>query len=245
MSILALHGFTGRGSDFAPFAQLCGGDWHTPDLPGHGPEPLLDCSPAATVEFIDQTAKTPPPRTLLGYSLGARAALLHAATHPEYWKAVILISATPGIESASERSARAQVDEKLAQRIEDQGAAAFIQFWQNTPMIRSQQHIRADWREDMQRSRRAHTAQGLATSLRQLGQGNCANLWPKLKQLKMPVLLISGEQDVKYCAIAQRMQTLLPYAEWVTIPQVGHMPHLESPAATATAIAAFMARVLA
>jgi 2-succinyl-6-hydroxy-2,4-cyclohexadiene-1-carboxylate synthase len=245
MSILALHGFTGRGSDFAPFAELCGGEWDTPDLPGHGPEPQLDCRPAATIEFIQQTTKAQQPSTLLGYSLGARAALQHAVAHPAHWNALILISPSPGIESASERVARAQVDEKLAQRIEVKGAAAFIKFWQSTPMIRSQQHIRADWREAMQRNRRAHTAQGLATSLRQLGQGHCANLWPKLSQLKMPILLISGEQDAKYCAIAERMQTVLPHAEWVTIPHVGHMPHLESPEATAAAINAFMAHTLA
>jgi len=239
MSILALHGFTGRGSDFAPFAELCGGEWRTPDLPGHGPKPQLDCSPTATVDFIQQTTNTPQTTTLLGYSLGARAALLHAVAHPEHWNALILISASPGIETESERVARAQVDEKLAQRIETEGAAAFIKFWQSTPMIRSQQSIRSDWLETMQRNRRAHTAQGLATSLRHLGQGSCSNLWPKLSKLTIPVLLISGEQDVKYCAIAQRMQTVLPQAEWVTIPQVGHMPHLESPEVTAAAIHAF------
>jgi 2-succinyl-6-hydroxy-2,4-cyclohexadiene-1-carboxylate synthase len=243
MSILALHGFTGCGSDFAPFAQLCGGEWHTPDLPGHGPQAQLDCTSAATVDFIQQATTVPNPCTLLGYSLGARAALLHAVACPKQWRALILISASPGIEVDSERSARALVDEKLAQRIERHGAAAFLEFWQSTPMIRSQQNIRAEWRENMQRKRGEHSAQGLATSLRQLGQGVCANLWPKLHQLNMPVLLITGEQDIKYCAIARRMRTMLPQAEWITIPQAGHMPHLENPEPTAAAIKTFIARV--
>jgi 2-succinyl-6-hydroxy-2,4-cyclohexadiene-1-carboxylate synthase len=251
MPILALHGFTGRGSDFAPFAELCGNEWHTPDLPGHGPEPQLDCSPEATVDFIQQAANNKQPlTTLLGYSLGARAALLHATTYPDTWDALILISPSPGIEAESERMARAQVDAKLARRIEHRGAPAFIEFWQHTPMIRSQQNIRPDWREAMQRNRLEHTAQGLATSLRQFGQGSCPNLWPELNKLTMPVLLLSGELDAKYCAIAQRMERTLstlhsPLISHSVIDGVGHMPHLESPEATAAAINAFVARVSA
>ena len=244
MSILALHGFTGRGADFAPFAEICGNSWRTPDLPGHGPAPQLDCSPAACVAQIQQARSEPPQATiLLGYSFGARAALLHALAHPSAWHALILISATAGIESERERSCRAQADEQLAQRIEQHGVADFIQFWQNTPMILSQQNICSAWRQTMQQNRQAHSALGLATSLRQLGQGKCPNLWPRLCELTMPVLLISGEKDLKYCSIAQRMQAALPNADRVSIPQAGHMPHLERPAATAAAINNFLARL--
>ncbi|MFO8026722.1 MAG: alpha/beta fold hydrolase, partial [Opitutales bacterium] len=153
-NILALHGFTGLGTDFTPFAQLCGvGTWHCPSLPGHGPKPEPDCSPTATIDFIHTQAsglrsqpsasKSQPstfnlqPSTLnllLGYSMGARAALQHAAQFPDFWDALILISPNPGIEDEGERVKRREVDGKLAQRIESEGVAAFIEFWQNTPM---------------------------------------------------------------------------------------------------------------
>lgn len=153
MQILALHGFTGRGSDFAPFAQLVGGDWYCPDLPGHGPAPQLDCSPEATVQFVHKQLTThhsqlsTAPKVLLGYSMGARAALQHAVTHPHAWNALILISPNPGIESESGRAERRKVDSKLAERIEQDGVSPFIDFWQSTPMIRSQKSIQAGWRE--------------------------------------------------------------------------------------------------
>lgn len=236
MSILALHGFTGRGSDFAPFAKLCGGEWHSPDLPGHGPNPLLDCTPKATVDYIHQLSAVFEATTLLGYSLGARAALHHAITYPEAWDALILISPNPGIEDDTRRMARAHVDEKLAQRIEHEGAAAFIEFWQSTPMIRSQQYIRPDWRETMQAARQEQTAEGLAASLRQFGQGHSRNLWPELSKITLPVLLLTGEQDLKYRAIAERMAAAMPVAQHLVIANVGHMPHLEAPEATAEAI---------
>ena len=242
--ILALHGFTGCGEDFAKFSPLCGSAhaWICPNLPGHGPAPSLDCSPEATVELIDQHAAklSTSPNILLGYSMGARAALLHAVDHPTHWDALILISVNPGIEDESERSTRAASDAALSQRIIRDGLPAFLNYWQQTPMIRSQQQIRADWLASMQHNRLQQSAEGLAANLEQFGPAACPNLWPQLDQLHCPILLISGEHDAKYCAIAERMQHTLPQAQWIKIPQAGHMPHLEAPVATATAIRNFL-----
>lgn len=172
--------------------------------------------------------------------MGARAALLHAIANPLNWDALILISANPGIEDEAERTARATSDAALAQRIIREGVPAFLEFWQQTPIIRSQQHIRTDWLATMQQHRLQHTAEGLAASLEQFGAASCPNLWPRLSKLQCPILLISGERDSKYCAIAKRMQNKLPQAQWVSIPSVGHMPHLEAPEATASAICSFL-----
>jgi 2-succinyl-6-hydroxy-2,4-cyclohexadiene-1-carboxylate synthase len=172
--------------------------------------------------------------------MGARAALLHAVANPTRWDALILISASPGIEAEAVRTTRASSDGRLAHRITNEGASAFIEFWQQTPMIRSQQRIRSDWRAAMQAHRLQHTAEGLAASLEQFGAAACPNLWPQLDQLHCPTLLLSGEQDSKYTAIAQRMQQAMPHSQWVSIPTVGHMPHLEAPETTASAIRTFL-----
>ena len=246
MQILALHGFTGLGTDFAPLAKLCDATtWHCPNLPGHGPTPQLDCIPEATLRFVEKERSTfntqhSKPNILLGYSMGARAALLHVSQFPKQWDAIILISPNPGIEDEAERAKRRATDEKLACRIEDEGVASFIKFWQNTPMIRSQKNIREDWRRDMQKGRGSHTAAGLATSLRQFGQGQCPDLWPKLSQLTLPILLLSGSEDQKYTRIAERMSQALPNATHQIIQKAGHMPHLEDPEICADAIAHFL-----
>ena len=228
MSILALHGFSGLGSDFAPFAKLSELDsWHCPNRPGHGAEPKLDCSPEATGELIDRERGNRS--ILLGYSMGARAALLHAHRYPKAWDLLILISPNPGIEEESERAERRAVDEKLAAKIEAEGVAAFIEFWQGTAMIRSQQNICQDWRITMDAARHEHSAEGLAASLRQFGQGHFPNLWHDLDKLTMPVLLITGAEDVKYTRIAKRMLDRLPKALGETLRDCGHMPHPEMP----------------
>jgi 2-succinyl-6-hydroxy-2,4-cyclohexadiene-1-carboxylate synthase len=244
-SILALHGFTGAGADFAPFSKLCTGTWHSPNLPGHGPKPEPDCSPVSTLRWIEDQRSTfnlqsSTPKILLGYSMGARAALLHACRHPEHWDVLILISPNPGIEADEERAKRRAVDARLARQIEEGGVASFLEFWQNTPMIRSQKDIRKDWREAMQANREQHTASGLAASLRQFGQGQCPNLWPELGLLTMPTLLLSGNNDRKYTRIAERMCQHLPLGALRTFDQAGHMPHLEAPEACAKAIRDFL-----
>ena len=246
MFILALHGFTGCGADFAPLAQQVSGDWHCPELPGHGFEPQLDCSPQGTVDCINEliTHHQPPVTTqkiLLGYSMGARASLLHAAYHPGVWDALILISANPGIEDETERTNRRIADAELADSIERLGMQAFLEFWQETPLIRSQKHITGNLRASMQANRLKNTSIGLAKSLRQFGQGDAPNLWPELGKLTVPALLITGEKDTKYTNIAQRMQAVLPHASHVTIPNASHMPHLEQSDLVIKAIHTFFA----
>ena len=240
MSILALHGFTGCGADFAPFADLCGGNWRCPDLPGHGSNAAHDSSPQAIVNFIQSEASALSPlpsalKILLGYSMGARAALCHATQHPKAWDALILISGNPGIESSAERAQRRSADEKLAASIEAKGVAAFLEFWQQTPLIRSQANIPAAWRACMQANRSRHSAKGLANSLRQFGQGSVPNLWPEMSELNMPVCLITGELDSKYTEIAQR---LLPSCH-KGIANASHMPQLEQADLSSTVIQKF------
>ena len=247
MFILALHGFTGCGADFTPLAQTIGGQWHCPELPGHGPESKLDCSPKGNVDYINNLLinhrlEATTQKILLGYSMGARAALLHATHHPDLWDALILISANPGIENEINRSNRSIADAKLADSIERLGIRAFLEFWQETPLIRCQKDIPTDQQALMQANRLKNTSAGLAKSLRQFGQGSTPNLWPEIGKLAMPALLITGEKDTKYTSIAQRMQKVIPNASHVTILDTSHMPHLEQSDSVNKVIQTFLAK---
>ena len=245
MPILALHGFTGCGADFTPLADLCGGDWHCPDLPGHASNPLLDCSPESMMGCIEmqysKLKQQSAPKILLGYSMGARAALLHASRNPKHWDALILISPNPGIEDETARSERRELDAKLAKRIERDGLVAFLNYWKETPMIRGQKHIRSEWLESMQQNRLKHQTLGLANSLRHFGQGSMPNLWPDIDQLKLPTCLLTGVLDEKYTQYAKRIHQLLKSNSTHTvIDRSSHMPHLENAEATSNVIRTFV-----
>lgn len=255
MHIMALHGFTGRGCDFEFISNLIGGVWHCPDMPGHGPNPQMDCSPEATIRFIENEIfqadynNLKGIKVLLGYSMGARAAMQHVLTNTSAWDAVILISPQPGIENKCERISRQDRDTIIENRILREGARKFIEFWQQTDLIKSQNIIASELRSVMQNARYEHTSQGLATSLREFGQGRCPNLWPKVKDLALPTLIITGSEDTLYTEIARsiiKINTSI-YKEvklqLAVIKNAGHAPHLERPEITATKILKFLEQI--
>jgi 2-succinyl-6-hydroxy-2,4-cyclohexadiene-1-carboxylate synthase len=232
--ILALHGFTGVGEDFSYLAETTAEmiDWHLPNLPGHGPMPTLDCTPKATIDCVEQARLTIDPsskRVLLGYSMGARAALLHALAYSNAWDALILISVNPGIEGEDARAKRRLSDGLLAQKIESEGIEAFLEYWQAQPTIKSQSTIPESNRLIMQRNRLLQTPNGLADSLRQFGQGSFPDLWPQVSNSGIPTLLVTGEMDRKYSDISCRLHKLLQQSSIGSIPRSGHSPHLEAP----------------
>lgn len=244
IQILALHGFTGSGADFEPFANMCLGTWQAPDLPGHGTADSLSCSPESTTQMIQGIFEKLPqrPRVLVGYSMGARAALNHVISNRAAWDGLILFSPNPGIETKPTRESRRLSDEVLAKRIQSNGLTAFLEYWQSTPLIQSQNHIQTEWLNAMQENRRQHTAAGLAKSLREFGQGSCPNLWPKLGNISVPILCVTGQLDTKYHTISARITRNLPNASHIIIPNAGHMPHLEEPEACANAVNQFLER---
>lgn len=70
------------------------------------------------------------------------------------------------------------------------------------------------------------------------------DLRPRLAELAMPTLVIAGEEDT---LVPMRVNTIyaeeIPDATLVAVPNAGHMPMIEKPTETATAVREFMARV--
>jgi pimeloyl-ACP methyl ester carboxylesterase len=52
----------------------------------------------------------------------------------------------------------------------------------------------------------------------------------------MPATLVVGERDAKFRAVAERMRELMPSAEVLVVPGVGHAVHLEAPQRVAEVI---------
>jgi 2-succinyl-6-hydroxy-2,4-cyclohexadiene-1-carboxylate synthase len=248
-TILALHGFTGGGGDFAPLAEVLPEfAWHTPDLPGHAPDLAAPGAPAddggleASFRYLDSgiLQKSDGPKILLGYSLGGRLALRYALARPGRWAALVLIGVSPGLEDAAERGRRRAADEWLAQKIIADGVAAFLAEWQARPLIATQARLPEAWRAAMRGRRRHLRAEGLAASLRQFGQGALEPAWDRLAELRLPVLVCAGAEDEKYAALAQKMLASITGAELLLVPQAGHLAHLENRDAFAGGLRAFL-----
>ena len=85
----------------------------------------------------------------------------------------------------------------------------------------------------MQERKRAerlrHSAIGLARSLRVTGLAEMPDYSARLGQLRMPVTLLAGALDPKFCALAQGMAERLAQPTLEIVPEAGHDLLLERP----------------
>lgn len=237
--LVALHGFMGRGTDWADLSALL--PHYTifaPDLPGHGAAAsatacgMEDAAQAVLLTLDAHHVRTPVP--LLGYSMGARLALYLALTAPERWSALVMESGSPGLNSEAERQARIALDAQRAHALEAD-PHAFVRDWSRQPLFATQT---SEQRERRERQRLAEAPAGWAASLRGMGTGAQPNLWPRLPDLHVPTLLLTGTHDAKFTALAREMHRLMPNTRHVELP-TGHAPHIEALGAYAEAVQAF------
>ena len=76
-----------------------------------------------------------------------------------------------------------------------------------------------------------------------MGAGQQESLWDRLAGLDVPTLLIAGDLDAKYRALASEMACALPNARAVIVPGAGHAVHLEQPQSFAKNVLEFLQRV--
>ncbi|MBX7115990.1 MAG: 2-succinyl-6-hydroxy-2,4-cyclohexadiene-1-carboxylate synthase [Myxococcaceae bacterium] len=231
--VLLLHGFLGSAQSWEHLRPQWSADLAVTavDLPGHGQAPLPTA--AGTEGFLETidalAAQIDVPTVVVGYSQGARLALALAARHPRQIAKLVLESGSAGLHRRQERQARREQDEAWARNLEVNGVQSFVNAWEQLPLFSGIRALPAAVQAQLRERRLAHDAHGLAGALRCLGTGVQPDVWPRLPGLRVPTLLVTGEQDVKYTALAQRMAVQLPSAWKVSMPKVGHAPHLECP----------------
>ena len=243
--LVLLHGFSGDASTWRTVLGRLTEDFLCIafDLLGHGASDAppdvasyrMESIAAVIVELLERLAVMNP--RLLGYSMGGRLALFLAHQYPERFGALILESASPGLADERARAERRRRDNKLADEIEANGVAWFVEHWENLPLWATQsvEQVRA------QRAQRlSNSPQGLANSLRGMGAGAQPNLWGQLPNLSVPTGLIVGERDDKFRRTNQAMAEAIPRSSLSIIPSAGHNTHLENPEAFCQALATLL-----
>jgi len=217
-----LHGFTQTSRSWDPYVALL--DESTPmlrvDMPGHGRSTHIRADLPATADLIATQCDL---GDYIGYSMGGRVALHVALQHPQCVRRLVLISATAGLANPDERQKRRSDDAVLADSIKELGVSQFINQWLAQPLFSRLPTSQADVSD-----RCRNTAEGLGQSLRDSGTGSQESLWERLHELAMPVLLIVGKEDAKFCKIAHEMKGLIgDNAQLEVIAEAGHTVHLE------------------
>ncbi|NTW49143.1 MAG: 2-succinyl-6-hydroxy-2,4-cyclohexadiene-1-carboxylate synthase [Chlorobiales bacterium] len=232
--ILFLHGFLGSAEDWLDVMEPLASDFRclAIDLPGHGKTIVTGGDEVYRMELVAEGIvhflQTLGINTcyLVGYSMGGRLALYLALHYPEVFQKVLLESASPGLKTEAERTARRAHDEALAREILQTNFSVFLQRWYDLPLFKTlKAHLNFD---RVLERRKANSPEGLALSLRQMGTGVQPSLWEKLSGAEVPIRLVVGENDQKFVGIGNEMAGLCKTAELSIIPDAGHTAHIEN-----------------
>ncbi|MGV3463929.1 MAG: 2-succinyl-6-hydroxy-2,4-cyclohexadiene-1-carboxylate synthase [Heyndrickxia sp.] len=248
--VVLLHGFTGDASTWSFLVDFLKDHYKIVlvDILGHGRTESPKTPSRYTIERIADDLKeildnlALKGANILGYSMGGRLALTFAQKFPNRTKRLILESASPGLVNEKDRVARRKQDKILAEKIMEEGVESFVDYWTNVPLFATQKSLDSSIQKSIRLQRLSNDPVGLANSLLGMGTGSQPSWWSALKDLPMPILLITGALDHKFCNIAEEMKNRMPHAEWVTIPSVGHAIHVESPKKFGTIVREFLAK---
>ena len=232
--LVLAHGFTQNARCWGSFGTQCNEtfDVIAVDAPGHGMSGYDDADLHRAGRLILDAGG---PGHYVGYSMGGRM-LLHAALNDNVgeMRSLILIGATPGIESSTERAERKAHDVALATQVMAEGTPAFVERWLSQPMFAGLTD-----EQSCKLKRFENSPEGLAASLLNCGTGSQEPLWDQLSTLRMPVLVIAGSADDKFTAIGQRMvATIGSNARFVNIDG-GHAVHSQNSVVTAAVVASW------
>ncbi len=236
-AIVLLHGFTGCKENWEFLSKKLTDRFTviTIDLIGHGKTD----SPLDTERYLMQHVCRDLNTLLdkleinaahfLGYSMGGRVALAFSVMYPSRVISLILESSSPGLQSEEAKQARITADDKLASDILSHGIVDFVANWQEISLFRSQKKLPQVIQDRIRIQRLSNGTLGLSNSLRGMGTGRQDSYWGKLSSIKVPVLLLCGKLDEKFCAIADEVEKYLLYSTNYKFSNVGHAIHVEQP----------------
>ncbi|WP_342540989.1 2-succinyl-6-hydroxy-2,4-cyclohexadiene-1-carboxylate synthase [Heyndrickxia sp. FSL K6-6286] len=246
--LLLLHGFTGDCTTWNAVVQFLNKRYQCIliDILGHGKTECPKAAERYQIELVAHDIKDILFQLkinkikVLGYSMGGRLALTFATCFPDMVSMLLLESVSPGLKTEEARIERRHQDERLAKRIIEEGIESFVDYWTDIPLFKTQKRLDKARIEQIRWQRLQNNPLGLANSLIGMGTGSMPSLWRKLSTLEMPVYLITGSLDEKFCLIAKEMQKWIPNARHETILDAGHAIHVEDSRKFGTIIEEFL-----
>lgn len=236
-ALVLIHGIGGDADDWAFCLQALSASHRVValDLLGFGrsDKPHIDYSIAGFVEVIELFLQTLEIEraTLIGGSLGAWIGAAFALRFPDVVNKLILVDAAGVSVEATELpidlhvSTRAHVREVFEQLFYDKALAT-----DDLIDLAYEQHLeRGD----------GYTIHSVLQNLR----SGRERLDDTIANLKMPVLIVWGEQDAMIpVETARRLHQLIRNSRLEVIPRCGHLPALEKPAEFVKCVLDFLAR---
>lgn len=231
-----LHGFGGMRSDWlalTPLLDQSNESFFLVDLPGHGGSTQID-APTITLDALaDRIASAIEKLNvgkveLVGHSLGGGIAVLVAKQRADLVERLSLIAPVGLGEEIDETFI---TDFSNVRRRKDlKGLIERLYFDAELVTVSAVDSVLNDRRRD-----------GVAQSLHAIGQGMLSSyqesphfLRDSLRELKVPVQVIWGEGD--RIIAPPRGEAFGPSVKVLTLPDVGHLPHIEAASQVSAAL---------
>jgi proline iminopeptidase len=185
---------------------------------------------------------------LLGHSWGGELAMHYAVTYPEAVSALILMSTGPANEAdfasfvESFMALIAPIQEKIKPLLdyaefEKLTETEILQLFQDLFAVYLFDPLKI---QELSLSRPEHSAKS-GERVRHIIRGQPKeDLFPKLRELHVPSLLIHGEEDVVPLWTAEKISQTIPGAKLVRLKNCVHFPYIEKPEETFAAIREFL-----
>jgi pimeloyl-ACP methyl ester carboxylesterase len=219
----------------------------TYDVRGHG---LSDAPPAAAA--YSQTTSVADLHALLthlgigravvgGLSMGGNIALNFALAHPAMVGALIVADTGAGSDESPDWAAGLRAFADILNR---GGMEAFTDVAAQHPLFARYVAQGPEAERFIRSCLMTHRARGLAhTALEVLAKRpSIYSLEERLRELRVPTLLIVGEYDAPCLNVHRFMADVLPSAKHVVLRGAGHLTNLEAPAAFNAAVKSFLGR---
>jgi 3-oxoadipate enol-lactonase len=243
LPVVLLHGFPLSGAIWHEQQQrLC--ERHrviVPDLRGHGQSPAptgiyeMELLARDVLALLDGLAIKKA--VFMGHSMGGYVALAAWKLAPERFLALGLIGSQAGADTEEGRQNRYKLAEKVAAEGSTVVADAMLPKL-FAPGLPAAAPIRAQVRQIMVNTQPS----GIIGTLK--GMAARPDSGPMLPDLKIPVLVLAGVKDqIIPTEKARAMAATIATATLALVEDAGHMPMLEQPQATTTAIAGFLGGV--
>lgn len=255
--VVAVHGLGGAALNFSAIAPLLTHRCRllAPDLAGHGLTESLGRSTTVGANrrllhgFIEAVSK--PPVILMGNSMGGMLSLLEADAHPETVAGLILLSPAvaflpalpdPFVAAVAAAQGLPVLGKIVAGRRRTLSPERFVGWILRfccTDSSRVPPEVVAEHVELARRRIQAnHFERDFLRAVRSVAARATERSYRQaIRSIEAPVLLVHGDRDrVVPLAASQAIARHHPSWRFVVMPDIGHVPQLETPASTAMAI---------
>lgn len=241
--LVMLHGWAMHTGVWRNFAEKLASEYHVTclDLPGHGRSEQIE--PFTLELLVDELVVVLPKQAcrVIGWSLGGMVALRLAEKYPEKIKSLSLIASNPHFVKTSTWSGVTSGElDAFTKNIKRNASAGLLRF------MSIQVQGASDMKLCLRQAKNALAEcalprEGVLIEGLQILRSD--DLREALKNLKIPVQMIFGEQDsLVPMSVGGECQTLNPELELQIIEGAGHIPFVSHESNTLSLVRDFFAR---